>query len=135
MAAIVIDESELPIITVRWPHTVSDAEIAAMFERFDAIYARAQPFVTLLDVRYAPLPSPNTLNLIARLAGSQVSNASKYARATGVVIPSRLLRGSLNTLFWIYTPPTPVHVFDTEADALAWIVTFLPKARSPSPSR
>lgn len=124
MAEITTDVSRWPVVVVRAPPTVSDEEMQehlAFFER--TVYARREPFVTVLDLRFCEKITPRQRSI---MIGSMKRNEEMtQCRGCAMVFDSMLLRGILTAMFWVRKPAYPTRVFSKVVDSLDWVEALM----------
>jgi hypothetical protein len=122
-----IDETEWPLVTVRWSGAISDAVLNGFLVQMDGWLGRGGPFGLLLDARGAQGLSPEQR---ARV----VSHMKKHAALTAKLLFQATVIDNLvqRTLFYginlIFPNPFPSKVFAEPAAARAWLRSVLGKA-------
>jgi len=134
---ITTDVSRWPVVVVRAPATVSDEEMAEHLAFFEGkVYARREPFVTVLDLRFCEKITPRQRSI---MIGSMKRNEEMtQCRGCAMVFDSMLLRGILTAMFWVRKPAYPTRVFSKVVEAFDWAEALMVRSgrssSSPSPS-
>lgn len=122
------DETEWPIVVVRWHGRPSDPSIVAGLKRMDAILARGQRFGLIIDSRGAGGLTPEQRALLVQHMKQNEELNRKY-------LVQAFVAGDLisRTLYWgvqlISPPPFPTKVFGDFEAARAWLEDVLGTSR------
>ena len=123
----IIDQTDAPLLRVRFGRDVTVAELDAHLGQIDAIVAAApdQRIALIIDLREASLLG---LELRPRLAARMRSGYPHVAgRILGVahVVDSPLVLGAMTALWWLAPPPFPTLVTRSPDEASTWARTRL----------
>ncbi len=122
-----IDESEWPLVTVRWEGQVSDAAIAAFLFKMDEWLQRGERFALLIDSRGAHGMSPEQRSRVIAHMQQQAHLTERFL-VQAIVLDSLMQR----TLFWginlVFRNPFPSKVFASVGEAKLWLTTSLAEA-------
>ncbi len=128
MACVFVDESEWPVVMVRWPADATNEEIGAHFDYMLVLLARGEPFVVIVDMDSIRRQSAAKRKLAgARLAELEAST-SPVLVAVAYVADHWLARAVLTTITWMSPPPFPTREFRTVDKARQWGVGMLRQA-------
>jgi hypothetical protein len=119
-----IDESEWPLVIVRWEGSISDATLNAFVLQMDVWLRAGERFALLIDSRGARGLSPEQRT---RLIGHMKRQAELTAEflVQAIVLDNLMQR----TLFWginlVFPNPFPSKVFAEPSAARAWLLARL----------
>jgi hypothetical protein len=123
--------SPLELSTEQWPlaittlgNGVKDADYVAYFARFEAmVLARGHRFASLVDGSSATeAPTPAQRKMIAEWQQRQLALGSALNVGVAMVLPSRVVRGALTALHWLFPPPTPTVALATFDEGYEWCI-------------
>lgn len=119
MAGPVCDTSEFPFVHVRYPpELATDAEVRAFIEEQRSIVNRKRRFVMLVDASQLANSSSVQRRMYAEWMREAEVPSRLYCVGMAVVLKNPILRGALQAVLWIFTPPTPIEAFgDLESAA------------------
>lgn len=119
-----VDESEWPLVVVRWEGAVDDITIAAFLLKMDEWLQRGQRFALLIDSRGARGMSPEQRTRVIAHMKRQAALTERFL-VQAIVLDSLMQR----TLFWginlVFKNPFPSKVFASPAEARAWLTSML----------
>jgi hypothetical protein len=122
------DESEWPIVVVRWRGRPSDPSIVAGLKRMDAILARGERFGLIIDSREAGGLTPEQRALLVEHMKRNEELTKKYL-VQAFVATDLISR----TLYWgvqlVSPSPFPTKVFRDVESARAWLTDVLGASR------
>lgn len=128
----IIDESEWPILVVRWPNELTLAEVDEHFEEMLALALRGGPIAVLVDMTGAGIPPAHHRQHAAKKLAEVYAESGDRIAGVAHVIRSPLVRGVLTAVYWVSAPPFPKEVFGTRAEALDWCRSRLPSSLTKS---
>jgi hypothetical protein len=129
----VIDETRWPLVRILAPaRPPGKEEFERHLSRLDAILARRQPYVVVLDCRGSGSSSMPTdqRELLRKQRRAAFCEAQKYQRAMAFVVDSAIQRAVLGALLWLAPEPCPTRIFTTGDEADAWVTSFLVRTRA-----
>jgi hypothetical protein len=126
MAAFLFDETRWPLLKVVIPARYSQEDVVRYLADYQAILDRKKAFALLVDTT-ATTQQFNALQrrLQADFLLANDALCRKYLRAMGFAIPSLLVRGAAQAVFWIAPPPMPYKFLPTLPEAIAWCNAML----------
>ena len=114
-----IDYEEWPIVHVRPPRTVEDEELAEFLHSFSVeTKTRGGGCVVVLDLRRCEKLSVAQRELMTEHMAEM--DSLDLLRGCAMVFRSRLLKGIMTAMFWVYRPRYPTRVFNSVGDASTW---------------
>jgi hypothetical protein len=128
------DDSAFPIVVGVCPVQMSDASVPPMIAFFERVHARKERFCTIIDtLPLKTMPSPKWRRDVTAWASDPIVEAQthRYNVATAVVISSSLARGVFVALGWLRKPASPQNTFGSMAEAAAWCVELMSRAKVP----
>lgn len=115
-----IDESQWPLVRIRYDTSPSIEELDAHHARMDKMYEREGWRAVLIEVATGvSLNAPMRRRQAEWLARQRAVMASKCA-GLAFVLPSALHRGMLTAVLWIQPLPAPHCVVSTVEEAETW---------------
>ena len=125
MAKIVVDTQRWPLVVVRYPAEMTEAEWNAQADDLDAVLERGARFVLLSDAsRVVNAPSAKQRRFAAERIRARRDEWARYCAGAAFVSPSPLVRGVMTAINWASPPPFTQRVFATVEEAEAWLRTF-----------
>ena len=107
-----------PIVVVALGETTTDDEHAAIFRRWEAVFARCERFVGITDTRHVrDVGSAKQRARIAEWTRSVEGVVAQYSLGHAVIINSALVRGALTAIGWIHRSPVPERYVGTVLEA------------------
>lgn len=112
------DELSVPRlhITTR-REAIDDEGISLLLSTLDAIFARGEPLTVLYDLRVASLPSRRQINLALDWISDNSHLLDRHLQGIAILLSSMLVRGVVNLVLTLCTPPQPNAVLADEPDA------------------
>ncbi len=118
MAGPVCDTSEFPFVFVHFPpENATDAEVRALIDEQRRILQRKQRFVMLIDSSRPTSSSSVQRRMYADWMREAEVPSRLYCAGMAVVLASPILRGAMQAVLWVFTPPMPVETFADIDDA------------------
>jgi hypothetical protein len=122
------DESEWPLVVVRWPaRALDDEEWRAAIEKIASYAHRERPYAVVQDATVSRPPSAHQRRVAAEIGDRDRVRSSRWMRATAVVVPNKAIAGVLTALNWMFPPPYPQKNFADLEDARRWALEMLEK--------
>jgi hypothetical protein len=134
--------SRLSLSTEHWPIVVTtlgngatDADYDVYFAEFRAkVLNRRQKFTSLVDVSgVTEAPSAAQRKKIADWQKAEEEVGSRYNVGIAMIFTSRVVRGALTALHWLFPPPTVTVTFGTRLEAYEWCIERLEETGVPIP--
>ena len=114
------DESPWPLVIVSPIGESSDADLDEYVRRHDALMARAQPHVVVMDARQGRLVRPEHRKRLAAWNKANEPTLRRCRLGLAFVSDSTLERGVLTATSWLSPPPYPYRTFSSLEEASAW---------------
>jgi hypothetical protein len=128
--AIEVDESRWPMVVIRWPATVTDADVEDFLARSMAQLERRQRYASLHDgVRASGLDSKQRARM-SEHTNTHRDALGQWMVAAAIVSPSAVVRGIVTAINWLSPPPFPQRQFAMRSQAEAWIQGMLSADRT-----
>jgi hypothetical protein len=125
-----------PVVVLVCPTRVDLAWVHGLDAQFGPVFARREVFAVITDTRpIATLPSAvERRALIAWTSrADHLENQKRWNAGSSTIVGNAVVRGTLQALYWFWTPPAPQHVGRDFADAWAWCVEKLRSRNVPLP--
>jgi hypothetical protein len=109
-----------PKFEARWVDDVSRS--------FDDVFARKEPFALITDTSaVASIPSARERKLLGDWASrpDQLRMQKAYNVGSSTIVRNTIMRGTLQALYWIWTPASPQHASKDLDEAWAWCISML----------
>ena len=114
------DLSRWPLVLVRPPVTVTDAQMQAYLDRFDAeVIRQEEPYGVVLDLRRTKAISPRQRAMLTE--SMERHDSAALCQGTAMVFESRLLKAILSAIFWVRKPAYPTRVFTDLDEGCLWV--------------
>jgi hypothetical protein len=127
----VIDETRWPLVRVVVPARHAPLEeLDRHLSRIDAILARHQPYVVVIDFRGSGSLPAEQRERIRKQRRAAFCEAQQYQRAMAFVVDSAIQRALLGALMWLAPEPCPTRVFTSADEADAWVTSFVARTRA-----
>lgn len=125
----------MPIIVVLAPTVeVSRESIVEMDAQYRNLWARGERYAIITHTAAGTDPAgPIQRKLIADWARRPdvKANAAKYCVASATLATSRVIRGTMTALLWLWRPPMPHRVTATPTAAVDYCLDALAEANVP----
>jgi hypothetical protein len=119
-------EDLLPICLLQTRCTLHAEDAAGIFNHYRALCERGIRFVAISDVRAAErLPDAATCRSFGEEAKRFTVEGALWTMGGAVIIRSRLLRGVLNGMAWLYHAENPSFICGDMRSAVDWAVQKL----------
>jgi hypothetical protein len=120
MQVMEIDDSQWPLLWVKWRGKATDADIDRFYEIFDTYLARGQTIGLLLDSRGAEgLSSDQRKQTIAHMR--RIAPQTEKQLIQAIVFDNPIQRALYFAVTWAYSMPFPSKSFGDVEDARAWL--------------
>lgn len=130
MSEIVVDESEYPVVVLRYPVEVTDHEFKQHLDKLGGIAQRGSPFgmVSLAGPRF---PTSAQRQMIKLFGQEHAEQLQQHCVGNAVVLHSALMRGMLTVMNWFPGTQEPfvIKPFADRSAAQLWIATRLKRAK------
>jgi hypothetical protein len=132
-----IDESKWPFVVVTMPsEALSNDELERHMDTLSLFWKRGQPFVLIVDVRFAPPLEAPQRRIVAERLDLLTDKAPGVLRGNAVVLNNTVQRGIVKVLTWLTKRSYSMEPFGSLEDALAWAarVVLRPEATPKQPA-
>jgi hypothetical protein len=132
------DTRFFPLVLQRARGALSDADVVEMRRFYDAVHARKQPFLHIVDARTAQRPDSLVRTKLSEMTATLLPETKQWQVANAIVLDSRLTAGVITALRWAVPAPVPEKYFGDISDAMTFIeeharakgMTISPDARA-----
>jgi hypothetical protein len=121
MGQIAFDDSQWPIVVVRYPKEIEQADFTAHLERVSTYVRRAEPWGMFNDSRGAGQPNARQRQAIATFYDQHEALVREHWRGTAIIFDSPLIVGVLTALTWLRPPPHPFKPFSNADEGRRWL--------------
>lgn len=114
------DSSRAPLYVWTFPARFTDVELESALDahrRWREVAAFDCAFV--VDISLVQTANVRQRWIVARHLVEAAEHTRRHVVATAMVVPTIFHRAIMRGVFWIQPPPTPVHVTQDRAEALA----------------
>jgi hypothetical protein len=114
-----------PVVLMVCPPELSSGWLEALDAGFAAAFAREQPFAVLADTsRMTSIPSARDRARMAEWASkpAHIELQKRYCVGTATIVQNALMRGTMQAIFWLYTPPAPQNAVRDFDEAWRWCI-------------
>jgi hypothetical protein len=120
MAKIAYDESEWPIVVMRFPSEWTTAEYVASFELLEKLLAKSVRFAAVSDTIGSQIPNAHERKLSADFLTKNDAELRRNLVGWAVGADSVIARGAVTAIAWMRPPSFPLASFATLAEAKVW---------------
>lgn len=124
------DGGRAPFYVVRFPQSVTDADVAGVLARMREVWKLRQKVVVVCDVADSAL-TPRQRKLVTDEMKAEAENYSRWVGGWAIVVRSAVSRHTLTALTWMSSPPFELRVFETLDIAHAWATQRLREVYPP----
>ncbi len=136
MARIEHDMSHWPLLIVRFPTgPTTDADIERFIAEQREMLTRNERFVELADARRATVLPATQRKLLADWLKESQRESARLCVGLSTVVPSSVIRGAMQAVLWLVTPPMPVKMGGTLEECAAHCRDWLVSADLPGRGR
>ena len=119
-----VDDSEWPLVVLTFVETFDLDTAEAYIELTEELMNRGR-FAELVFLERLGLPQVGAVKRVAQHTKAQRGRLSEQVVATAIVTHSAMLRGALGFAQQLAESSSPERVFNTEAEARAWLAEML----------
>jgi hypothetical protein len=126
-----------PIVLIACPERFDASWVQDLGRKVDAVFARNERFAILTDTsRVREMPSARERRALGEWAArpDQVALQKRLNVGSATVVASPLLRGGLQAIYWLWTPPNPQYAARDFGDGWRWCLGQLAGARIAPPA-
>lgn len=122
----IIDESEFPIVRIRFTGNKStDENFQAYLNENTACYRSGKKLAIIFDASKASIPSIRHQKMQADWLKENRKLMENYCAGTAYIIPNSAIRAVLKVIFSFQNQPVPYKIFEDEREAIAWAKQIL----------
>lgn len=113
-----------PVVVVTLPSAFDDAQAEQLIEVSGELFSRRQRFAMITDSRrLKTVPSAMQRRKLGEwlVRPEQLEHQRRWSVGNATVVDNPLVRGSLQAVYWIWTPPNPQHVTGDLDEAWAFV--------------
>ena len=118
---ITVDDSEWPLVRVRFGDSISDPGWDEYLETLSRFPDRREKYVTITDARRAATPNASQRRRVSELIEREKERTVRWNVANAVIFTSPLLRGVITAIEWASPSPVPMKSFATPEEGRAWL--------------
>lgn len=112
MSGIECDSSAFPFVFIRFaPQNATDAEVKALIDEQRRLLGMRRRFVVLIDASRPTSSTSVHRRMYADWLKESEALSKLYCAAMVVVVANPVLRGAMQAVLWLFTPPTPIEIF------------------------
>lgn len=131
---ITVDDALWPLVIVTFRSSATDADWRAMFARYEAFYARREPFHVVNDgVSFRSALSASQRKLIADEARAHEAASRQWVLGGATVVANTVMRGFVTAITWIAPPVYKLTIHATLAEAVDEAFATFDARRIPIP--
>ena len=129
-----------PVLVLVCPPTFAPSWIAELESSFTEVFARDEPFALVTDTSAVnSIPNARDRKLLTTWANrpDQLALQKRLNVGSSTIVKNAVLRGTLQALYWLWTPAAPQHAARDFDDAWGWCLAMLEKreVKLPMPER
>lgn len=120
-----------PVVVLVCPTRLDAAWIADLDKKFAPLFARRERFAVVTDTTaLASMPSAIERKLLTEWTSrpDQVAFQTRYNVGSATIVQNPIVRGTLQALYWFWTPGSPQNASRDFDDAWAWCLSQLEAA-------
>lgn len=136
--------TRVTVVTAAWPvailvlpERIDEPAVRELIRLMDELYARGTRYALITDTRpLATIPGALERKLLTDwlTRPEQIENQRRWNVGASTIVGNALMRGALQAIYWVWTPPNPQHAARDLDDSFAYCVGMLEKAGVPLPS-
>ena len=123
-----------PLVTIVPPAVYDEQAVRSVIEGCERNFARGERFAMITTAPQG-VPDARTRKVL-----TEWSNAPAVRRKTkelcvgaATVLPNPVARGIMTAVLWVWSPPAPHEVSDSDASAIDWCLRKIADAKLPMP--
>lgn len=129
-----------PMVVLVLPPALAPTWIDELDAKLDEVFARSRRYAMIIDTRpLLQVPEAAERRAIVNwlCRPSFLLNQGKWNVGSSTIVPNAALRGALQALYWLWTPPAPQHAAGGLDEAWAWCTERLAQTNIdfPDPAR
>jgi len=126
----VVVTASWPVLVLVCPPKFEAAWVDEVSRSFEHVFARKEPFALITDSSaVASIPSARERKLLADWASrpDQLRLQKEYNVGSSTIVKNAVMRGTLQALYWLWTPASPQHASKDLDEAWDWCIAMLEK--------
>jgi hypothetical protein len=135
--ATIVVTSSWPLVVLVCPSVLDARWVDQLGPSFEDVFARKQPFALITDSSaLRSVPAARERRLLADWAGrpDQLALQKQFNVGSSTIVKNAIMRGTLQALYWLWTPPAPQHAARDFDEAWTWCLAMLEKRSIPFPT-
>jgi hypothetical protein len=125
MAAVQVDETRWPLVTIKFPATLRDEDMATYLGSLKRFRERREPYALVVDTSGAAPLTARQRRMQAESITEGNPIARNYLRGIAFVVDSQIRRGVLTAIFWLTCPDWRHEIFFERDHAIVWAQSAL----------
>lgn len=125
MERTLIDDSQWPVVTLRYPKVIEHEDFMESLVRIVGFIHRGQPWVMINDARGSGAPNARQRQAIASMYESHDDVVRRHWRGSAIIFDSQITVGVLTALVWLRPPPHPFRAFADYQEGRRWVLGML----------
>jgi hypothetical protein len=133
----VVVTASWPVVVLVCPPIFEPRWVERLGTSFEDVFARRTEFALVTDTSAVKaIPSARERKLLGEWANrpDQLALQKKYNVGSSTIVKNALMRGTLQALYWLWTPAAPQHASRDFDDAWGWCLGMLEKRGVALPS-
>jgi len=123
-----------PVAILVLPEQLDEGAVRDLMAQMDGLYARRQLYALITDTRrLGTVPRALERKLITDwlTRPDQIANQQQWNVGASTIVSNALVRGALQAIYWVWTPPNPQHAARDLDEAWTYCVRMLDQRRVP----
>ncbi|WP_375582320.1 STAS/SEC14 domain-containing protein [Cyclobacterium xiamenense] len=122
----IIDESAFPLVRITFTgNKGNDSNFQRYLEQTKNCYRHKKKLALIFDATKAGIPSFSHQKMQGEWLRENKKLMEDYCMGTAYIIPTAAIRTLLKMIFSFQQQPIPYEVFETNAEAEAWVTALL----------
>jgi hypothetical protein len=118
----IIDESSFPLVRIGFTGLKStDQNFQAYLDQTQACYRHKKPLAIIFDASNASIPALSHQKMQAKWLKENEDLMKGFCLGTAYIIPNAAIRAILKMIFSFQKQPVPYKIFESQAEAEAWV--------------
>lgn len=125
-------EDAWPVALLVLPASIGPDDVREMIELVERLYAKKERYALITDTRpVTAIPGARERRMLGEWLSQpdQIENQRLWNVGSSTIMSNTLIRGGLQALYWLWTPPNPQHAARDLPEAFAFCVSKLTDAR------
>ncbi len=117
-----------PVAILVLPELIDETAVRDLMTQMDELYARRQLYALITDTRQlSSIPRALERKLLTDwlTRPDQIANQREWNVGASTIVSNALVRGALQAIYWVWTPPNPQHAAKDMDEAWAYCLRML----------